>query len=201
MSLATHLAESGCNVIAVDNVAALVSEAAEVVTYAATTDSVEVEALRELGIANVQIVVICIGDMEASILTTLACKEIGVPKIIAKATTEAHAKILEKVGADMTLIPEAAMGSRLAKNIMGGMFLDLFEISDKFSLAELEVPSEWIGHTLAELNIREKYKLNIVAIKNKEEVTVNLAPDTAFAVDDIMIVAGDNEHLQKFNEK
>lgn len=200
-SLAMYLGESGYHVIAVDVESERVDHVAEFVTFAATADVSDVEALRETGVGNVDIAVICIGSIESSILVTVGCKELGVPQIIAKAGNEIHARILEKVGADKTLIPEADMGIRLAKNIIGGMFIDFFEISDEFSLAEVEIPEEWIGHSVSELKIRENYDLNIVAIKREEEVTARIFPDTGFRQGDIIVVAGDNQSLKKFNEK
>lgn len=201
MSLALHLAENDYNVVAIDSDKERVDEIAEEVTFAATADVSDMEALREAGVANVDIAVIGIGSIEASILVTVGCKELGVPQIIAKATNDIHAHILKKIGADMTLIPEAETGIRLAKNIIGGMFIELFEISDKFSLAEIEVPSEWIGHKVSDLKVREKYHLNIIAIKRKDEVSVQILPFTVFQVDDIIVVAGENSDLKKFNEK
>lgn len=200
-SLAMHLSEHNYNVIAIDSDPEKVADIAEYVTFAATADVSDIEALRETGIANVDIAVVCIGSIENSILVTVGCKELGVPQIIAKAGNEIHAKILEKIGADRTLIPEAEMGVRLAKNIIGGMFIELFEISEEFSLAEVEIPNEWIGESIANLKIREKYDLNIVAIKNEEQVTARILPDIRFQKGDIIVVAGDNMSLKKFNEK
>lgn len=200
-SLALHLSENGYNVIAVDSDPEKVNNVAEFVTFAAAADVSDMEALRETGVGDVDIAVVCIGSIEDSILVTVGCKELEVPQIIAKAGNEIHARILEKVGADRTLIPEAEMGIRLAKNIIGGMFIDLFEISEEFSLAEVDIPPEWLGHSIGELKIREKFNINVIAIKNNEKVTAKILPDTVFQADDIIVIAGDNLSLKKFNEK
>lgn len=199
-SLATYLSQNNCNVIAIDKDRDKVNDVADDVAFAATADVTNMEALKEVGVSNVDIAVVCISSMEESILITVGLKELNVPFVIAKATNAMQANILKKVGADKTVVPEAEMGVRLAKNILGGMFLEIFEISDKFSIVEVKTPKAWVGHSVLELRVRERYGVNIVAIKSEADVTVNILPDTLLNADDILMIVGNNTDLREFNE-
>lgn len=145
-SVATTLAESGCEVMAVDRDPDKVHTVAEEVTYAVTADVTDGEALNSLGISNFDGAVIGIGeDMESSIMTTILVKELGIPYVLAKAQTDLHARVLRKVGADAVVFPEKETGIRIAHNLMMGNFFDAVELSATLSMMELPTKAEWVG--------------------------------------------------------
>ena len=165
MAVAVALAESGNSVIAVDMDPDRVDAAAETVTCAVVADVTEPDVLDNLGISNLDCVIIGVStNMQASIMATILTKEKGVRFVVAKAENEIHKHILEKVGADKIVFPEAEMGTRLARNLMGGEFVDLVELSKEFSMVEMPVPEAWIGKSLRELDVRGSYGLNIIGV-------------------------------------
>lgn len=134
-------------------------------------------------------------------MATLLAKEEGVPYVLAKAQHEYHAAILRKIGADAVVQPELEMGSRVAKNLVSADFADWITLSADYSMAETEVPRRWIGRTLRELDIRQKYGINVVGIMRGKEVEVN--PDPGVPLDDesLLILIGRNQDLQKFRKE
>ena len=141
------------------------------------------------------------GQICAIRMATIMAKEAGVPHIPAKAKNEIYAKGLRKVGADEIVFPEVAMGQRIAKGIMTGKFIDLLELSSKFSITEFKVFDSWIGKTFRELNLRERYGVNMIARKVGEEIEMDLDPDTPLEKGAIYIVAGSNQSLEKCLEE
>ena len=170
-TLAETLAEANCDVLAVDFKEENIQEIEEKVTYAVRADVREPGILKSLGVQNVDVAVIAVSEnMEASITATMQAKELGVPFVMAKAISGLHGRILRKIGADEVIYPEQAMGLRVARNLMSSGFLDVFELSSEFSIAEFKIPEDWIGKSLMELKVRERYHINIIGIKLEETV-------------------------------
>lgn len=201
-SIALNLAKCGCEVLVVDNDSEKVNEIADYVTYAVTADVTDYNVLKSLGIRSLDGVIVAIAEnLESSIMATIYAKELGVPYVMAKAYTDIQATVLRKVGADAIAFPEKDMGARIAKNLVSGNFVDLVELSSKFSMVEMEVPESWQGMTLRELNPRDKLGVNVIAVKSGEDVKVNPNPDTPFNKDEILIIVGDNHMLEKLGHK
>ena len=200
MSVAETLAESDCDVLAIDAREENIQEIADKVTSAVRADVREPEVLRALGEQNVDVAVIAVAEnMEASIMATMQAKELGVPYVLAKAMNALHGKILEKIGADRVIYPEQSMGLRVARNLMSGGFLDVFELSTEFSMAEFPVPTEWIGKSLQELQLRESHDINIIAIKVGDDVEINLDPVKPLEADWHLMAIGKNKVLERLN--
>ena len=200
MSVAETLAESDCDVLAIDAREENIQEIADKVTYAVRADVREPEVLRALGVQNVDVAVIAVAEnMEASIMATMQAKELGVPYVLAKAMNALHGKILEKIGADRVIYPEQSMGLRVARNLMSGGFLDVFELSTEFSIAEFPVPTEGIGKSLQELQLRESHDINIIAIKVGDDVEINLDPMKPLEADWHLMAIGKNKVLERLN--
>ena len=137
----------------------------DAVTYAVNADATDANALEELGISNLDCAIVAISDdMEASILATILAKDAGVPKVVAKAINDIHKKILEKVGADLIVFPEKEMGARVGRTLVSGSFVDSIELSKDISIVETYAKKRWVGQTLRELNVREQYNVNIIAL-------------------------------------
>ena len=202
MTLALTLAEANCDVLVIDDTEENIQDIAEKVTYAVKADVREPDTLKSLGVQNVDVVIVAVAEnMEASITATMQAKELGVPFVMAKAMNSLHGRILSKLGADRVIYPEQSMGIRVAKNLLSSCFVDLFELSSDFSMAEFLVPEEWIGKCLADLKIREKYNINLIGIKQGDEVNVNLKPDEIFNSGCTVIAIGKNKDLNKVSEK
>ena len=200
MSVAETLAESDCDVLAIDAREENIQEIADKVTYAVRADVREPEVLRALGVQNVDVAVIAVAEnMEASIMATMQAKELGVPYVLAKAMNALHGKILEKIGADRVIYPEQSMGLRVARNLMSGGFLDVFELSTEFSMAEFPVPTEWVGKSLQELQLRESHDINIIAIKVGDDVEINLDPVKPLEANWHLMAIGKNKVLERLN--
>lgn len=198
LSVAKTLADNGCQVMAVDSEQSKVEEIAEDVTYAVCTDVTDADAIHSLGIRNFDGAVVAIGEnLEASVLVTIIAKEMGIPYVLAKAQTELQAKVLKKVGADKVIFPEKESGIRIANNLISGNFFDAVELSTKYSMLDLDVPSEWIGKSLRELNLRATKKINIIGIKRNDEFEITPDPDAPLAEDDILVIIGKNQTLTK----
>lgn len=196
MTLAITLAQSNCDVLAIDENEEKIQEIAEKVTYAAKADVRDAGVLQSLGVQNVDVVVVAISEnLEASIVATMQAKELGVPFVMTKATNSLHGRILDKIGADKVIYPEQDMGFRTARNLMSHGFLDAFELSAEFSIAEFKIPEEWVGKTLPELKIRERYHINIIGIKQNEQVDVNIKPGEALPAGCSVIAIGKNQDL------
>jgi len=200
-SVATALADGGCQVMAVDKNSARVKEVSDNVTHAVTCNVTNVEALQSLGINNFDGAIVAIGgDIEASVLVTILVKEMGIKYVLAKAQSDLHAKILHKVGADLVVFPEKETGNRIASNLIENNLLDAIELSSTFSMADIVIPEEWIGKSLIELNLRAKRKLNVIGIRREEQL--NITPDAAepLQAGDVLIIIGKNEELTKLQE-
>ena len=198
MAVAVALAESGNSVIAVDMDPDRVDAAAETVTCAVVADVTEPDVLDNLGISNLDCVIIGVStNMQASIMATILTKEKGVRFVVAKAENEIHKHILEKVGADKIVFPEAEMGTRLARNLMGGEVVDLVELSKEFSMVEMPVPEAWIGKSLRELDVRGSYGLNIIGVKRGDNLKVNLNPENPMEKEMTLVIVGKNVDLAK----
>lgn len=199
MTLARELANADYDVLAIDDKDENIQEIAETVTYAVRADVREPGILKSLGVQNVDVAVIAIAEnMEACVLATMQAKDLGVPLVLAKAMNSLQGRILEKIGADQVIYPERSMGMRVARNLMSEGFEDIFELSAEFSMAEFRLPVEWTGKSLAELRLREKYHINVVAVKHGDTVNVNLNPSKKLETGCVLVAVGKNEDLDQF---
>ena len=177
-ALAKELVQSGADVLAVDSDKDIVNSVVQDIPLTKCADVTDPEVIKQLGIANVDVVVIAMAtNLEASVMATMLCKEAGVKTVIAKCGSEMECKILSKIGADQVIFPEKESGVRLAKKLVNFGLVDLVELSKDASLFELKVRPEWVGKSLIELNLRKKYGFNVVAIFENEEVNTYIAPD------------------------
>ena len=198
LAVARELVKNGAEVLAVDNDTDIVDEASREIPYCKCADVTEPEVIRELGISNIDVVIISMAsNLEASVMATLLCKEIGVKTVIAKCSNDLNGKILSKVGADRVVIPESESGSRLAKNLISSGFVDIMEFANDVSMIELEVRNEWVGKNLIELNLRQKYSVNVVAIVQDGEIQINIDPHKPLESSMKLIVIAKVSKLQK----
>jgi len=178
IAVARELVNSGVEVLAVDMDEYTVNAAATEIPYCKRADVTDAEVLRQLGITNIDVVIIAMAsNLEASVMATMLCKEAGVKTVIAKCANEMHRKLLSKVGADKVVFPENDSGTRLAKNLLSSGFVDIIELSKDFSMVELDVKPEWEGKSLLDLNLRKRYAINVVAIRQGADLSINVDPE------------------------
>ncbi len=201
-SVAINLAEAGYEVLVVDPSEEKIQEISTLVTHAVQADATDVETLHALGIRNFDVAVVAIGkDMQASVMITLLLKEMGVPYVVAKASTEIHQRVLEKLGADRIILPEYEMGRRIATNLISSNIIDYIELSKDYSIVEIGILPEWENESIRGLNIRGKFGVNIIAIKSQGGINVSPGPDYVFNKEDIIVAVGKNNALQEIENK
>lgn len=201
-SMARTLAQNNCEVLVLDHDEEKTKAMADIVTCAVTGDVTDPEVLSGLGIRNFDGAIVAIGkDLEASIMAAMLLKEMGIRHVLAKAQSDIHAKVLRRVGADMVVFPEKEMGIRYANNLIHGNFFDAVELSPDYSMMELNMRREWVGKSLKELNLRAKYKVNVIGIKKEDGFDVSPDAEEVLGQNYILIAIGRNEILNKLAER
>ena len=197
--LALSLSDMGAEVMVVDASTEVLEKMSPFVTYAIEADLKDVEALKGIGLEGMDAVVVAMGsDLTASIMSIMAAKEIGVPYVLAKAADVRMGSVLEKVGADKVIYPEEETGLRTARKLMSDSFLEFFEIDDKICILEMAPKKEWVGKNLIDLNIREKYRANVVAIREGGELKSFVDPKEPLKEDNELLVLVNKEDLKRF---
>lgn len=202
VSVATELYLMGHEVLAIDRSVERVEEIADSVTHAVCADATDEAELGSLGLRNFDVAVVSIGsDLQASILVTMLCKELGVKYVLTKAKSDLHAKVLQRVGADKVVFPERDMGARTAYNLVSTNILDYIELSPDYSLVEISVPPQWVGKNMRELNLRVRYGINVMAIRHVGG-DISVAPQgiDALEKDDVLVAIGSNASISKLED-
>ena len=150
-----------------------------------------------LGGRNLDAAIVAIGEnLEASIMAIMAAKEMGIPYVLAKAKDKLQAQILQKIGADAVISPEHDTGARVARSLVSAAFTDWIELSNDFSLVEAQIPGAWVGKTLEELRVRERYGVNIVGLIHDEKISVILNPQAPLPEKCLLILIGADKNLE-----
>lgn len=212
-TVAKELTERGAHVIAVDENTERVEEVKESVTYAVTVNSVDENALRAVGIQNVDIAVVCIGeDVEANLLTTLLLKKIGVKKIWARAISPLQQEILKAIKVDNIINLEEEMGDLVANSLISRSISKCIPLTPGHSIAEVPVPRAFVGRNIKSLKLRESYRINVVAVKKKkprinehgerifEEYMEHVPePEAPFEETDVLMIIGSDVDIERFS--
>lgn len=199
-NIARQLFENGFEVIVIDKNKDVINHIRDFSTKAILADATDKELLEMIGIQQDDIVIVSFGeDLAASTLLTLHLKELHVKNIIVKAPNEDHKRILEKVGATEVIIPEKEMASKVAKSLISPNVLDYLPVSEDFNICEVAPPSSFLGKTIAELRLRGKYHIEVIAIRDVLSDHVQLVPRPDFVIkdSDILIVIGKEQDIQK----
>ncbi|MDD5686270.1 MAG: TrkA family potassium uptake protein [Elusimicrobia bacterium] len=168
VAVAKELSDKGVQVLAIDTNEQKVQDISTFVTQSIVADSTDEKTMKELGLHDCETVVVATGDnREASIMTTLILKKLGIKHIIVKGLDPLHSRVLQKIGADRIVFPERDMGIKLAEMLISPNIIEEIELSPEYNLAEIIVPKEFINKTIKDLDIRAKYKLHIIGIKRK----------------------------------
>jgi len=198
-SVAMTLVKAGQEVLVVDSDEERIQKVAEFFTHAVVVDTTDEAAFTALGIRNFDMVVVAIGhDVQASVLTTLLLKEMGVRHIVAKAASVLHGKMLDKVGADQVVFPERDMGQRIAHNLMSTNIIDYFELAPDLGIIEVDVSGSLVGKSLLESKLREKYSITVIAVRRAGKISLSPDPAAILVESDRLIIVGDNLGIQRF---
>ncbi|MCI8520308.1 MAG: TrkA family potassium uptake protein [Clostridia bacterium] len=199
------LFQMGYEVIAMDRNMEKVNAIADYSTKAVCGDAKDEEILRQSGIKNCSCVVVSMGnDITDSVLITLALKEMGVERVVCKASDEQHKKVLKKIGADDVIIPEYESGEKTAISLVSDKFIDIIGLSDEYGIENSHIPESWIGKSIAEISVRKRFGVNIVAIKNMLDdnyVNIMPPPEYIFNENDIVVLIGKITDINILNNK
>ena len=196
-SLAASLYSMGADVMVVDRNRELIREFADKSTVAIVADLANEEEIKELGIKNMDVVVVAMGAaLGPSIMSVVVAKEQGVPLVVAKASSERMASILKKVGADKVINPEAETGVRSAKILTSSTFLDFFSVDENLCLIEMKPKKKWVGKSIKELELRNQCNINLVALKENSKSWMYVDPNRPLTADTKMLVALEKKDLK-----
>ena len=199
MSTIKQLSKYNCETLAIDKNIDKVEDANEYATYAMQLNMQDADDFEELSLNSYDIAIITFKDVQTSILAALVCKENNIPMVIAKANDETHKKILQKMDVDKIISPEEEMGIKLAKGIMNRSLIEMIDLSEDYSVVELNVPEKWDNKSLSELRLRNIYGLNVLCIKCKSKnIVISPLPEHIVKSGDILVGIALNE---KFNKK
>lgn len=202
LSLAEALSEGGVEVLLIERNSGLVQSAANLVAEAVQGDATNARVLEDAGLKECDLAIVSIGsNVEASLLATANCKELGIPTVIAKATSELQGKILEKLGADQVVYPDRESAHRLARSITNRGAFDLLEISEGCSIAEIKVPESCKDKTLSQADLRNKTGVTVLCIRRLDEnpkkprAIIVPGPNDQIHIDDKLIVFGTTKQI------
>ena len=200
-ALAITLSELGCNVVVVDKDEEKIQNIADSVTYAVQADVTDINALKSIGLKNVDAIVVSItSDINSSIMGIVNAQELGIKEIYGKANTAQHEKVLLKLGVKKVFSPERDMGERVAHNLFSGDSIDILELDTTHSIVEVDILHAWEGKTLEQLDLRTQYGMNVIAIRSQDVLNASpLATDT-INPSDKLIVMGENRSINEINK-
>lgn len=194
------LSQFGCEVLAIDKDSNCVQNVAEFATKAVIGDITDLQLLKDLGLQSFDVGVVAIGDhLEECLLGVLNLKELGVSYVIAKAKNERFQIVLEKIGAHRVIRPEKEMGKRVARSLLRKNIIDMVDIDDDYSLVEIKAPQAWIGKTLADLNLRKLYGINVLAKRHPKHLQFFVDPQAQISSEDQFLLIAKTKQIERFD--
>lgn len=200
ISVAVTLEKMGYDVMAMDVDEEVGQDLSDTLGYVVCADCSDEKNLAAIGAGNADIAVVSVGDLSASLMTTLLLKEMGVKKIVVKALDPIHGKMLQKIGADKIIYSEKEMGVRVAHNLISPGIVDYIEMENNITILSIHVPQEWVDKSLIDTDVRRKYNITVVAIKRGGDMFVNPRPDMKMKGQDMLIILGDSESVKRVME-
>ena len=198
--IAKELYENGMQVIAIDKSKEVIQKIKDFSSKAVVADAREKEVLESIGIQEEDIVIVSFGeDLSSSTLLTLHLKELNVKRIIVKAPNEDHKRILQKVGATEVIIPEREMAGKVAKSLISPNVIDYIPVSEDYNISEIAPPASFIGKSIAQLNLRNRYHIEVIAIRDVLSDRITLVPQASSVIkdSDILVVIGKEPDIKK----
>jgi len=199
-TLAKDLCRYNVDVIAVDKDMSSVERISEFVNNAVCLDFTDINQLKAVGVGDADIGIVTSGSLlEESIMGILNLKELGVERIIAKSKNRKYSEILKKIGADETVSPEKSFGKSLAKKLVSKDILELFDLDNDYTIFDMKVPTTWTNKSLIELNLRNKYNLNVIGVRRNDKLLINFDPNEKILENDEILAVGENEIFKNFD--
>lgn len=201
-AVARELFEVGHEVLAMDIDRERVQNVADLVTHAVAGDARDTTVLKAVGITDYDCAVVAVGnDVGSSALITMRLKEAGVPRVVCKAQSHVHQRLLEKVGADRVVFPEHEMGIKVAQGLARSNILNYIELSEEYGIVEVDMPLDWAQKTIRQLDIRAKYNLNVIGVRRGQDVNVSPGADYILNASDKLIVLGRDDDIAEICDK
>lgn len=200
-AVAEELYALGHEVLAIDREEGCAQRVSEIVTHTIIADAKDESVLQSIGVRNFDCVIICMTDIEDSVMIALMLKDMGAKYIIAKSKSKQHSRMLELIGVDRIVFPEQDMGVRLAQTISSRRALDFIELSPDYAIVELPLPNVWQDKTLAEIGVRKQFGINVLAVRRGEK-EIQVSPQAEFLLKhkDVLIVVGKNQNIRKLEK-
>lgn len=200
-SVAEELYALGHEVLAMDRDESRAQRVAETITHTMIADAKDETVLQSIGVRNFDGIIVCMTDIEDSVMVSLMLKDMGAKYIVAKSQSKQHSRMLELIGVDRIVFPEQDMGVRLAQTISSRRALDFIELSPDYAIVELPLPRSWAGKTLAEIGARKQFGINVLAVRRGKKQTY-VSPQAEFLLQDkdILILVGENRNIRKLEQ-
>lgn len=201
-ALTKSLYAAGAEVLAIDKDEEKINDISSFCTHAVCADATDENNLSRLGINNMDVAIVCIAkEIEASIFITLLCKQMKLKKIIAKAADDKHKTVLERIGADLVIIPEEAMGEKLSSMLLNPNMIEIMSLTENFRMVEIKTPKKWQNRTLAQLDLRNTEHISVILIKRGNDVIVTPGADCQLLPDDLIVLGGTVQDTKRLSNK
>lgn len=200
-SVAEELYALGHEVLAMDREESRAQRVAETITHTMIADAKDETVLQSIGVRNFDGIIVCMTDIEDSVMVSLMLKDMGAKYIVAKSQSKQHSRMLELIGVDRIVFPEQDMGVRLAQTISSRRALDFIELSPDYAIVEMPLPRSWAEKTLAEIGARKQFGINVLAVRREKDKTY-VSPKAEFLLKekDILILVGENRNIRKLEQ-
>lgn len=197
-SVAEELSAAGMHVLAVDRDHEKVEQVADTVTMAVVADVSDPRDMEPLELGQFDAAIVATtGELAASVMGILLCKEAGVPYVLAKASDEMQAKVFERLGADRVIIPEKEAAAKVARTMVTGSYMDLIDLSDHVRIVELDLPESWTNKSLRQLDLRNRYRINVLAVRREGDLSLNFHPDEPLQEGMSLVVIADRKDFER----
>ena len=200
VTLCKSLFNKGCDVLAIDQNEDLVNSVTEFTTQAVCADASDESVLRKINVRDYDACIVCIGNIEASVIVTLLCKQYNAKYVMSKANNNLHKAILEKVGADAVIFPEEYMGEKVSDMLISPNILQIAKLTPNFSIIEIKTPDIWSGKSLIELDLRKRQNVTVLLIKRGEDMIITPEGITVFEHDDDVVLCGEEKYIEKLRK-
>lgn len=198
MCLANELVKNGRSIVCIDKDETKIKRALEICDYAFVSQDLSINTLEETGFKECDTIVVCIGEqMDVAILATISALNLGVRRVIALSNTDEQGMILEKFGAEV-IYPYKDSAYHLAKKMSSSSLVEFTSLSEDIEIYEVKAPKRYINVMIKDTDIRQKYKINIIAISNNGKINTNIDPNYVLTSEDVIIVLGEKKNLDKF---
>jgi len=199
-AVALAFSDMGYEILGVDSNESVVQDLSDKLTDIVCADASDERSLQAMALDNIDVAIVAIGNLEKNMLCVMLLKQLGVKTVVAKAINELHGRMLEKIGADKVIYAEKDMGIRVAHNLVSDSIIDYIELSDDINVVSVNVPEEYVGLNLQESDLRNKYNVNVIAIRRNGKSIINPRFDEVFAKGDQIVTIGTPENIKFFGD-